>query len=340
MTPNHSYNPLSQQTNNQPYEVLVHTPDILVIQTNAGMDLSNSSSLDANKQSARNSFGEFNLGLHVNDEPQRVLSNRAQLLASVNHYLVANQPQINAVDELGTVSNNAVDSIHWLNQIHSNKVVRVEDNESNVGLSLTPNSADALVASQPNTALAIMTADCVPIVIYHDQSKQVAAIHAGWQGLANGVIASTCKQLNLNPVSDRSLSNKDNISLKPQAWIGACISQPCYEVSTDVVEKLLAGCREMGMDSEEVRAKIVGEHDNPDKAWLDLPALAALQLAMFGIQVNNTKPQDSSQDNSEEQSSSAYACSYSNPRYYSYRHMTHAGEKNTGRMALLIMRLR
>lgn len=330
MMPNPIRPNLSQ---NKPFQVLAHSDEILIIQTNAGADLATA----ANKQTAtdqqtgqNNSYGCFNLGLHVNDEAAQVLHNRAQLLHLINEYLAEQ------IDQQKTDS--AVGAIYWLSQIHSNKVIRIED-EYLENLSLIPPAADALVTAQPSQALAIMTADCVPIVIYDPNTQQVAAIHAGWQGLANGVIFETYNELaSLNsPMPNSPTLNVLSASLdaKPmQAWIGACITQACYEVSCDVVDKLLRGCEKRGMKAEQIRPQIVAAHEDTNKAWLDLPKLAQLQLKQLGISVEQPKTLS---DGSK--ASPALACSYEDSSYYSYRRKTHLGEGNTGRMALLIVKL-
>lgn len=312
---------MSNLTHKKPFQILAHTDEILIVQTNAGTELVTSNDKPT---SQTNSYGHFNLGLHVNDDPAQVLNNRAQLLRAINDYLAKqNKPS-------------AVEAIYWLSQIHSNQVIRIEDSYLD-NLSLVPAAADALVSAQSGQALAIMTADCVPIVIYDPSSQQVAAIHAGWQGLANGVVFETYNELmNLNSPSADSLS-PNLCDAKPlQAWIGACISQACYEVSSEVVDKLLFGCEKMGMSAEEVRSQIVAEHEDPNKAWLDLPKLAQLQLNQLGIQVE--KPSSLSDD--ESKASPALACSYESSEYYSYRRKTHLGEGNTGRMALLVVKLK
>lgn len=312
----------------KPFQVLAHTDEILIIQTNAGVDLA----VAANKQTATekqtaqpNSYGRFNLGLHVNDDPAQVLHNRAQLLQLINEYLAEQTDQ--------QKPDSAVEAIYWLSQIHSNQVIRIED-EYVANLSLTPPAADALVTAQPSQALAIMTADCVPIVIYDPSTQQVAAIHAGWQGLANGVIFETYKELtNLTSLTPNSPSVDSEV--KPiQAWIGACITQACYEVSADVVDKLLLGCEKMGMEAEQIRPQIVAAHEDANKAWLDLPKLAQLQLQQLGITVEQSTALDN-----KSRTSPALACSYEDSSFYSYRRKTHLGEGNTGRMALLIVNL-
>lgn len=318
-------NPITLNTSDKkPFQVLAHTDEILIIQTNAGADLAT----DADKQTTtnkqkgqNNSYGCFNLGLHVNDDPAQVLHNRAQLLNLINEYLAQKN------------TDSRVEAIYWLSQIHSNQVIRIED-EYLANLSLTPPAADALVTAKPSQALAIMTADCVPIVIYDPNSQQVAAIHAGWQGLANGVVFETYNELiNLQSLQSNSRSESLEAQLL-QAWIGACITQSCYEVSYDVVDKLLLGCEKMGMKAEEVRSQIVAEHEEANKAWLDLPKLAQLQLKQLGISVE----QPTTLGN-ESKASPALACSYQDSSYYSYRRRTHLDEANTGRMALLIVKL-
>lgn len=320
MTPN----PITLNTSHEkPFQVLAHTDEILIIQTNAGVDLAaTDTQTAANKQKGQNnSYGCFNLGLHVNDDPAQVLHNRAQLLSLINEYLAQQN------------KGSAIEAIYWLSQIHSNQVIRIED-EYLDNLSLTPPAADALVTAKPNQGLAIMTADCVPIVIYNPNSQQVAAIHAGWQGLANGVVFETYNEL-FNFQSLQSNACSESLEAQPlQAWIGACIAQSCYEVSYDVVDKLLFGCERMGMKAEDIRSQIVAEHDEANKAWLDLPRLAQLQLKQLGIAV-----EQSTILGDESKASPALACSYQDSSYYSYRRKTHLGEANTGRMALLIVKL-
>ena len=257
------------------------------------------------------------------------------LLQLLNEYLIAHDSESEPEHQHENGKVAAVEAIYWLNQIHSNQVIRVDatDQKAPHKLSLTPPSADALVTVAPHQALAVMTADCVPIVIYDPNSQQVAAIHAGWQGLANGVIFETYHELN----KIKSTVTGD----KPlQAWIGACISQSCYEVSNDVVNKLLLGCENAGMNRQDIEQQIVGKHEDSNKAWLDLPKLAQLQLNQLGIEVVAPQAESSPLDAlSETKGSLALACSYGDNSYYSYRRKTHLAEKNTGRMALLIVKL-
>lgn len=300
--------------------------DVLILQTHAAIDLQSDlkDSLTAadtltplmSQQALPASFGAFNLGLHVGDDAAQVHGHRGQLLAAINAYLKQhNRPSITR--------------LHWLNQVHGNTVLHV-DSQS---LSMQASSADAMVSSAAQCGLSIMTADCVPIVLYQPKSKQIAAIHAGWQGLANGIIKATADSFDK--------------SAEIMAWIGACISQENYEVGSEVVDKLIAGCEhhhlladiapqvlkaliscpspsQNSTSDQEVADYSSDNSHQADKYWVNLPKLASMQLAAQGIQVA---------------SDNKIPCSYTEPLFYSYRRQTHEHRPATGRMALVILRL-
>ena len=245
-------------------------------------------------------YGELNLGLHVNDRAEKVLNNRMRLLAAINAQLTSESSQIQQYT--------AINSLHWVSQVHGKQIHDVDT----TALSMAPMAADALVSQQRGRGLAIMTADCVPIVLYQPTSGKMAAIHAGWQGLACGVIQETVKRF--------------TESGSVQAWIGVCISQANYEVNTDVRDKLLAGCIEHQTLSEahiDAFVSLFSTSSHNDKIKLNLPRLAAAQLSAAGVTVNTQLPID---------------CSYADTHYYSYRRQTHLQQPATGRMALIIVR--
>jgi len=248
----------------------------------------------------QSNYGDLNLGLHVNDNALQVLDNRMNLLAAINEQLIDKSAR--------NEQHAAINRLHWVSQVHGKHIHDVDATK----LNMAPMSADAMVSQQSGRGLAIMTADCVPIVLYQPTSGKIAAIHAGWQGLACGVIQET-----VNCFTD---------SGPIQAWIGVCISQENYEVNTDVRDKLLAGCianqtlPETHID-DFVSLFSISSYD--DKIKLDLPKLAAMQLEAAGATVVNDLPVD---------------CSYANTHYYSYRRQTHMQQPATGRMALVIVR--
>jgi YfiH family protein len=138
-------------------------------------------------------FGRFNLASHVGDDPQRVAANRELLSDRLN---LAARPI-------------------WLEQVHGNEVVVVSS-----PLKQVP-TADASVTTQPKLPLAILTADCLPIVIWDESHRQVAALHAGWRGLANGII-------------ERVMGHFQSRSVL--VWIGPGIGPCHYEVDAAVRE--------------------------------------------------------------------------------------------------------
>jgi len=313
--------------NTLPMTLLAQLDDVAVFQTAAfsdidyaSIDISRSKINQQPHQRQQASYGELNLGLHVNDDASVVLSNRMRVLATINEQMIAQQNL--------PVHSVPVKALHWVNQVHGNDI---HDTDATV-LSMAPMAADAMVSKQDGTGLAIMTADCVPIVLYQPATGQIAAIHAGWQGLACGVIKATAERF----------SGSGEI----MAWIGVCISQDSYEVGSQVRDKLLAGCIAnnalttdaiSNFDERYVMASGTSELDAAstadklsdntpvyaEKIKIDLPKIAADQLQAAGIVVCNE---------------SSIPCSYADGHYYSYRRQTHLQQPATGRMALIITR--
>lgn len=281
---------------------------VTVVQTLSGCESlprksSNSSKSSNNSvgQSSLNAmYGQFNLGLHVGDDSMQVHQNRAQLLQSLQQY----HPALN--------------SIHWLNQIHGNDVYQVTYKIGTAAISV-----DAHITRLPNVALAIMTADCVPVMIATDaadDNKLIAAIHAGWQGLNKNIIAKTVQKM----VHQFDFAAVDNAPAEMQrvtrgwhAWIGASIAQSSYEVDSRVKDAVLSVLNV----SEAVATQLF--QPNADKVghyFADLSAIAALQLKACGIHQVHKSGLDSHGD----------------ARFYSYRRQNQHQLPATGRMATLI----
>lgn len=259
-------------------KVLYHHDGILIVQTLAKFD-----------QQFSNPYGSFNLGLHTGDEPMTVLTHRAKLLS-----------------ELNRLTGVQVSAIHWLNQIHSAAVA------TPTLPTLTPKSADAWTTVKKNEGLAIMTADCVPVVLF-GRSGAVACIHAGWQGLVKGVIGQTVKKM---PADEY------------QAVIGACIGADNYEVTIELGQKIVDECvanQLVTLTVDDLKLAIMLPHQNKQKCYLDIQQLTQLQLTALNIQLLNQK----------------IPCSYQGVNageYYSHRYATHHNWANTGRMAMIVVR--
>lgn len=323
----------SAMNNKLPITLLAQIDNVAVFQTAAfsGDADINSESIfqkiaQQTEQQNQANYGQLNLGLHVDDDAKVVLNNRMRLLAAINKQVV----NLSSDNEQCSY----IKHLHWVNQIHGKQIHDINATT----LSMQPLAADAMVSQQDDVGLAIMTADCVPIVLYQPATGQIAAIHAGWQGLACGVIHATTERF--------------GSSGKIMAWIGVCISQHNYEVGCDVRDRLRKGCLENqlltatnmdkfnqryvidsadninGNSNARVLYKTVAKPSSyatvgADKVKIDLPRLAADQLMSAGIIV---------------ESQPSNACSYSDRRYYSYRRQTHLQQSATGRMALIITR--
>ncbi len=139
-------------------------------------------------------YDSNNLGMNVGDQEEHVLQNRQQLKQLLQ---LPSEPQ-------------------WLRQTHSTDCVIVEEDSNR--------EADAAITRSNKHPLVILTADCLPITLCNIQGTEIAAIHAGWKGLVNGIIENTLHKMH-SPSSDLL------------AWIGPGICQKCYEVDDQVYQK-------------------------------------------------------------------------------------------------------
>lgn len=142
-----------------------------------------------------------------------------------------------------------------IKQTHGNNVVESPCDDLKEG--------DGHWTAQKNTALTIVTADCLPIMIL-DQ-KRIGAVHAGWRGIENRVLLKT-------------LNSGFTTNLK--VFIGPHIHKPSFEVGNDVSEKLISSAKDL--DGFDIK-KTVSTHTDPQKNYVDLSYIALLQLKSFGI---------------------------------------------------------
>lgn len=237
-------------------------------------------------------FGGFNLGLHVKDNPMQVHQNRMTLLAQL-------QQQYPHIQQ-----------IHWLNQVHGNDVHLLIDNCCQMMV-----DADAHISTLAGTALAIMTADCVPIMITSEQGEMIGAVHAGWQGLAKNVIAHTVQNMQQTLAKQQQSTNTRNW----QAWIGACIAQQHYEVDERVKTAVLAS---VPIATNEIDNIFLPNPQKQGHFFANLAKVAEIQLNQCGIENVAQSALDS----------------YADERFYSHRQQTQQNLGSTGRMATLIFR--
>ena len=141
-------------------------------------------------------FASFNLGLRAGDDPQAVAANRDRLNA-----LLPQQPR-------------------WLRQVHGAGVVEADALEGRP-------DADAGIARRPGTVCAVLVADCIPVLLADRAGTTVAIAHAGWRGLAGGVIENTARRMAVDP---RGVI----------AYLGPGIGPGAFEVGADVRDAFLA----------------------------------------------------------------------------------------------------
>ncbi len=108
-----------------------------------------------------------------------------------------------------------------LNQVHGARVVRWED------VAAEAPDADAIISGSPGSLCVVRTADCLPVLLCARDGAEIAAIHAGWRGLAAGVIEATVDAMQTRPAD-------------LLAWFGPAISQPAFEVGEEVREAFCA----------------------------------------------------------------------------------------------------
>ncbi len=207
----------------------------------------------------------LNLGTHVGDDARRVAINRNLL-----RELLPNDPI-------------------WLTQVHGNKVVDAEQSRSGA-------EADAIISSGKNLVCCIQTADCLPVLFCATDGNAVGAAHAGWRGLASGVLENTIDRMFAAGAQDLI------------AWMGPAIGPQRFEVGEEV---------RAAFTDKDARAAAAFQPfpGREGKYKADIYALARLRLQDAGVQ----------------QVFGGGLCTVSDPQFYSYRR-----DHVTGRMASLI----
>ena len=146
---------------------------------------------------------------------------------SLNCGLGSEDKKKNVLNNLNIVSNKMgvnIENLFTMNQTHSNKVVVIDDTNKHIQRV----NSDALVTSQKNITISVLTADCVPVLIYDEVNKIIGSVHAGWKGAAGGIIENT-----LNEFFKINKNGKINVA------IGPCIGVGNYEVGREFYSKFI-----------------------------------------------------------------------------------------------------
>ncbi|MES2206568.1 MAG: peptidoglycan editing factor PgeF [Pseudomonadota bacterium] len=223
--------------------------------------------------------GTANFSLFVNEDPKLVHVRREQLAQ------ILTQP------------------IYWLSkQVHGTHVVDFSNTNRSPTTCISPHEyrfdepADAVWTNRTNSIIGVLTADCLPILLWNHQGTHIAAIHAGWRGLQAGIIKNTIDSFDINA---------DELN----AWIGPAIGSQAFQVGYDVYDSFC---------SQTPEATIAFHPDlkHPDKWLADLNLLATMHLNAAGI--NNV-------------TSSGICTSQDSAKWFSYR-----SNSQSGRFASLI----
>ncbi|MGB1236948.1 MAG: peptidoglycan editing factor PgeF [Pseudomonadales bacterium] len=205
-------------------------------------------------------FASLNTGFHVGDDPEKVAANRAKVLS----YAAAEYSQ-------------------WLDQVHGTHCVSATQAQDV--------TADACWTDRANLACVVMTADCLPVVFAC--GERVAAAHAGWRGLLNGILESSLAHL------DPALTS---------VWLGPAIGPLAFEVGPEV--------REQFIDKSAQFAPAFKNSPNEGKWLADIYALARLTLVQSGVAAASIYGGD--------------LCTYTDSeRFFSYRRGTPTGRMAT-----------
>ncbi|OZI27939.1 hypothetical protein CAL18_04925 [Bordetella genomosp. 7] len=216
-------------------------------------------------------YDTLNLGARAGDDAAAVHENRARVRAAVPG------------DPL------------WLRQVHGADVIDAD------ACSSDEPAGDASVTAMPGRVLAILVADCLPVCIADLDGQALGVAHAGWRGLAGGVLENTLARLRAKAPGARGW----------RAWVGPGIGPTAFEVGDDVRAAFVTG-------DAQAAAHFSGLAGKPGKWLADLPALALMRLRRAGV----------------EDVHASGLCTVSDPRrFFSYRR-----DGATGRMALLAWR--
>jgi len=188
---------------------------------------------------SKGAYNSLNCGLGSNDKESNVLNN----LAIVSK-------------KMGVSKNNLLS----MNQTHSDKVVIINENNKNIQRI----NADALITKVKNITISVLTADCVPILIYEEVNCIVACIHAGWRGALNGIIKNS-----LDKIINMGTDNKIYVA------VGPCIGVKNYEVDREFHDQFI---------KENKKNEIFFFHLKKGKFLFDLRKYVNFKIKEFDIE--------------------------------------------------------
>lgn len=193
-------------------------------------------------------YSTLNLADHVGDDPRAVVQNRAFFKQSIQA-LGDGEPVI-----------------QWLKQVHGTKVLTLSQEAINKDIAI---EADASYTAIPGLACTVLTADCLPLLFCNKEGSEVAAVHAGWRGLASGIVTQTVRQFK-SPASEL------------MCYLCPAISQAAFQVGGDVVLAFQKAANQRAY-SDAVENAFKPDADSPGFYYADLYRLAKSELQALGL---------------------------------------------------------
>lgn len=181
---------------------------------------------------SQGAYASFNVASHVADNTEHVAENRRLLRERLS---LPAEPL-------------------WLDQVHGNHVYQADQPN-------TSRQADAVTTQQIDAICAILTADCLPLLLCNQQGTEVAAIHAGWRGLASGVI-------------DKTVECMSSTSAELMVWLGPAIGPRAFEVGPEVQQQFCV---------QQTDSQQAFKPSGKDRYFADIYQLARLNLARLGV---------------------------------------------------------
>jgi YfiH family protein len=173
--------------------------------------------------------------------------------------------------------------------------------------------ADGMVTSTPGIGLAILTADCLPLLLADQRAGVIGACHAGWRGAATGIVGAT--------IAAMRHEGAQSIT----ALIGPTIRQASYQIGSDMRDEILATATTAGPTHNEINGCFIPDAEVADRFRFDLPGFVRRHLQALGI----TRIEDCGED-------TYAATSGESPCFFSHRRATHAKAADSGRQISII----
>lgn len=194
---------------------------------------------------------DFSMALHTGEDVEKIVENRKKLASLLHwdeklYFAIANQTHSNHIEVITQHTNRGWETLHSAIE-----------------------NCDAMISNQKNIVLSMLTADCVPILLFDTKQQVIASVHAGWKGTKGKIVLKTVEKM----IQDFHSEPKDIL-----AGIGPAIGRCCYEVGEDVAKHFF--------EYPQAYDKIA------DKYMLDLPLINQEQLLSVGLDIHNIEMSD------------------------------------------------